>query len=167
MNRFNKVLVLFGCVGFIFGMCLSIGLIQFGLINFPFDSTEYHWRKVNEYIGYTADPKNFGTTPDGLIGARVPFDVEPHLAALASAGEIEHVDLVLPNVPNNGQNNLHWMKFCDIHKDVIIDSTGNIKYSEYPIEGELPMRLSIWFRKGGSPLIKQLIEELQDKSQEK
>lgn len=82
MTRFNRVLAVFACIGFIFGVCLSVGLIQFGLINFPFVSMPYHWRKVNEY----------------------------------------------------------------------------------PIEGEPPLHLSIWFRKDGSPVIKQFIQELQDKS---
>src|SRR3990172_8279551 len=60
----------------------------------PKDAAAQHWRLVNYYNAYMADPANWkggAATP--------PVDHEPSLAALVSARELEHVDLLFPTVP--------------------------------------------------------------------
>lgn len=167
MTRIDKAFVTFAVIGFVFGVCIAVGLIQFGFVSYSLDSTTHHWRKVNEYNAYMANPKNYDEKTNGLIGARVPFDPEPSLAALVAANEIEHVDLVLPNVPNNRDSNRYWMDFVDKHQDTIIYSAGNIEYAAFPVEGQSPLHLTLWFRKGGTVVVQQLIKELQNKSRDK
>ncbi len=63
-------------------------------------ATARHWRAVEAYVAYMSDSSN--AKPDqqtGLSYTTPPMDdPEPHLAALVAAGELQHLDLVLPTV---------------------------------------------------------------------
>ncbi|MGB2997217.1 MAG: hypothetical protein WBC59_01090 [Phycisphaerae bacterium] len=146
-------------------ICLAVGfLLGFGVRHlWPNRSdTAGHWRTVREYKAYITDPSNY--TPDPQTGFSVtepPNDPMPSLAALVAAGELNHVDLVLPTVPySNRDATRHWMQFCQNHDD-IVDAYGNPSYVAFPIEGAQPLHLNIWFKDSAESAIQQLIKELE------
>jgi hypothetical protein len=110
---------------------------------------------VREYNAYMRDPGNYKPAGNGLAGASEPFDPMPHLAALVSAGELIHEDIVLPSVPYpNRAVTKHWMTFCERHPDEIVFALGRTEPG--------PNHLNFWFTEEGRPLIEQLIEELKE-----
>ena len=128
-------------------------------------STASHWRAVREYREFVLNPKNANPDPQsGLSYVRSPEDEpEPHLAALVAAGELEYLNIVLPTVPySNRKATQHWMTFCERHLDDIVWSYGNPSYVAFPTKGEQPLHLQIWFPEESTPLIRQLISELEN-----
>ena len=120
-----------------------------------------HWRLVHDYNAYMRDPDNYSTDPSGLHGAKVPYDPEPSLAALVAAGELEHVDIVLPLVPQNRETSLHWMQFLDDRQDTILYATANTEHVDYRPSGEPPMHFTLWFKESAKSDVQQLIKELE------
>ena len=65
-----------------------------------------HWRVVREHRAYVLDPANYTPDPQtGLSATEPPNDPLPSLAALVAAGELNHIDIVLPTVPYHGSLN--------------------------------------------------------------
>jgi hypothetical protein len=125
-------------------------------------SVEWHWKRVNEYRAFMRDPQNLHSTPHaGLNALTPPYDIVPSLIALESAGEIEHVDLILPNVPYSGETTLHWFRFCDAHKEDILQAMGNTSGTSIKLSGIQPLRLNIWYRKSAKIDIQKLIDDLE------
>jgi len=122
-----------------------------------------HWRAVREHTAYMRDPSNY--EPDASTGFSVadePFSVEPHLLALELAGEITHLDIVLPTVPRSRESTKHWMAFCERHPEAIVFATGNPSWVAFKPKGIPPTHLNLWFTYAHEPIIQQLIQELEE-----
>lgn len=122
-----------------------------------------HWRVVLKYRDRLLNPA--GYKPDAQTGfsmTTLPPNPEPSLFALVNARELEHVDLVFPNVRMQREANLYWMQFANEHDD-IIHALGNSEYADYQIAGDQPMHLQLWFRPKARPLVQQLIKELESR----
>ncbi len=116
-------------------------------------ATTRHWTAVREYSAYMRDPANYKSTGNGHTMASEPLDPEPHLAALVSAGELIHDDIVFPSVPYpNRAFTKHWMAFCERHPEEIVFAYGECEPG--------PNHLKFWFTDAGRPLLEQLITEL-------
>ena len=125
-------------------------------------STADHWKVVNDFIAYRRDPPARDLDASlGLFAIRVPPEYEPSLAALVSAGELRHVDLVLPLVPTTREVNQYWMEFCG-ERDDIIWASGNPEYVDYNPSGEQPLHLQLWFKTSAVGDVRQLIRELEE-----
>ena len=145
-------------VGFLFGISMA-KRVPLGAEA----SVEWHWKRVNEYRAFMRNPQNLHSTPHAGINALTPpYDVVPSLMALESAGEVGHVDLILPNVPYSGEATLHWFRFCDAHQEDILEATGNRSSSSFKPSGIPPLRLNIWYRKSAKIDIQKLIVELEE-----
>lgn len=128
-------------------------------------STKAHWRAIETYNAYIRDPSNAKSDPQtGLSMVEPVDDIEPHLAALVAAGELRHLDIVLPTVSNtNRAAKRHWMRFCDRHHpEGIVHASGNPSYVAFPTKGKQPLHLNIWYRKTSESVVQQLISELED-----
>jgi len=128
-------------------------------------STTAHWRAIESYNAYIHNPSNAKPDPHtGLSYVDPPADdIEPHLAALVAAGELQHLDIVLPTVPyTNRAATRHWMSFCERHSKDIVYALGNPSYTAFPTKGQQPLHLNIWFREASEPVVQQLISELED-----
>jgi hypothetical protein len=129
------------------------------LVVSQFQSTAAHWRVVNDYRAYMRDPTNQELDSSGRSYVESPSDHEPSLAALVAAGELEHVDLVLPLVPNSDEVNRYWMEFVN-DRDDIVEAYGNPEYVAYKPAGQQPLHLRLWFRKNAADDVQQLIKDL-------
>jgi hypothetical protein len=117
--------------------------------------TARHWKAVRKYNAYMRNPQNYKPTGNGFTMADEPLDPEPHLAYLASKGELIHADIVLPSVPYpNRAVTKHWKAFCERHPEEIIFAAGRCDPG--------PNHLEFWFTEAGRPLFDQLIEELKE-----
>ena len=126
-------------------------------------STKHHWRVIERYNAYVRNPANY--KPDVATGLSVtspPGDPGPSLAVLVAAGDLRHVDLVLPTVPNSREAALYWMKFCDTHQEIVY-VTGNPSYTAFTPAGTQPLHLNIWFREVDEGIVQTLVRELEQK----
>lgn len=148
-----------------------IGVIAFGLgyaVHFWFGTqpknldagnTRQHWEVWERYKSEFSDPKN-AEVIDGMLAVKQITDPLPALAALVAAGEIEHVDLVLPNVPSNRKANLYWMRYVNENDDLLY-VTGNPSYVDFEPSGIQPLHLNLWFRDSAKSEVQQLIQNLE------
>ncbi len=144
-------------VGFLFGVSMA-KRVPLGAEA----SVEWHWKRVNDYRAFMRDPQNLHSTPNAGINALTPpYDIVPSLIALDAAGEIDYVDLILPNVPSNRETNRYWFGFCDAHQEDILRATGNRSYTSFKPSGIQPLHLNLWFRKSATIDIQKLIDELE------
>jgi hypothetical protein len=147
-------------IGLVFGFV--IGFVVRGVYFGP-PTTADHWRVVERYNAYLRDPANYKPDPaTGLSVASSPIDQAPSLAALVAAGELSHVDLVLPTVPDSREAGQHWMKFCGAHQEIVY-ATGHTTYSAFTPAGKPPLHLNLWFRDSDQGVVQQLIRELEEK----
>ena len=144
--------------------CLLLGFalgMSTYYVLFERSTTQSHWKAIESYQAYLSNPANY--TPDAGTGLSVttpPGDIEPNLAALVAAGELNHVDLVLPSVPASKAVAKHWMTFCDSHKEIVYIS-GNPSYTAFKPAGTQPLHLNIWFRDADASIVQKLIQELE------
>ena len=151
-------------------MKITIGLVLGFVLGFVahllfFDksSTAYHWRVVERYNAYVRNPANYKHDPaTGFSVTSPPGDLAPSLAALVSAGELSHVDLVLPNVPASREAQQHWVKFCESHRE-IVEATSNSSYAEFKPAGVQPLHFNLWFRDSDKAVALTLVRELEEK----
>ena len=128
-------------------------------------ATARHWRAVKSYLAYVTDPSNYKLdSQTGFSWADPPKDdIEPHLAALVAAGELQHLDILLPTVPYPNRAAMrYFMEFCKSHPEDIVYYTGNSGYGPFPVKGQQPIHLNIWFPKTSEPVVQQLISELEE-----
>lgn len=144
----------------------ALGFLAHSLI-FHAPTTKDHWRALEECDAYVRNPTNWerdaGT---GLGSVTVPIAVEPHLAALVEAGELQHVDLVLPTVPKSPETTYYWMNFCDVHKEFVY-ATGNPYSLQFPYPDAQPLHLNLWFRPADVAVAQTLVRDLEALAQEK
>lgn len=150
-------------------MKLTIGIVLGFLLGFVTHfffsgrTTAKHWRVVERYNAYVRDPANY--RPDAATGLSVtspPGDPTPSPAALVAAGELSHVDLVLPSVPKSREAAQHWMKFGEDHKEIVY-ATGNPSYTAFTPAGTQPLHLNIWFRDTDRGVVQSLVRELEER----
>lgn len=124
--------------------------------------TARHWRAVERFNAFMENPSSYKPdTNTGLRMATPPYDPEPHLASLVEAGELRHLDIVLPSVPSSRATTRHWMSFFEKHRDVIVSASGNPSWVAFKPKGTQPVHLNLWFKPSGEQLIQQLIKELE------
>lgn len=149
-------------IGFALGCAAYFGLYG--------QSTKSHWKAVRTFIAYYNNPQNYETAPDGTQfevasdGTRTQIslsvEIEPHLAALVAAGELNHVDLVLPTVPASRESHRYWMRFATQHPQIVY-ATGNPSYTDIKPAGTQPLHLNIWFREEDNSVVQKLVHELE------
>jgi hypothetical protein len=143
-------------LGFVLGFAAHLAF-------FGTQSTKHHWRVVERCNACVRDSANY--KPDAATGLSVtswPGDPAPSLAALVAAGELSHVDIVLPTVPRSGETGQHWMRFCESHKEIVW-ATGNPSYTEFTPAGTQPLHLNVWFRDADKGVVQTLIRELEER----
>src|SRR5438034_11443991 len=141
-------------VGIVFAFVLGF-LTHFVFFGQP--TTKHHWKVVERYNAYVTDPANY--KPDAATGLSVtvpPGDPVPSLDALVAAGELSHVDLVLPTVLNNRDAAQQGMMFSQAHKE-IVHITGIPSYTGYTPSGTQPLHLNLWFRGSDASVVQTLI----------
>lgn len=126
---------------------------------------QQHWQKVIDFNRHMNDPANYSwdLTP-GFLGTSVPFDPMPHLAALVAAGEINHLDIVLPMVPVTAKANRHWMDFQSQRQKSLVYMTGNGWHRDFPVSGDPVMHLNLWYIPSATSEVQQLLRELEELS---
>jgi hypothetical protein len=102
----------------------------------------------------------------GGHSSRQPSDrlFESSLAALVNAGALDHVDLVLPTVPNRAEANRYSMRFCATNQAVIY-ATGDYPLSrKFRTAGNPPLHLNIWYKHEEKGSVQALIDGLEQMS---
>jgi hypothetical protein len=147
-------------ISFVIGLVLGFAV---HFIFFGQQTTAHHWRVVERYNAFVRDPSKYEPDPGtGLSVTSPPGDPAPSLAALVAAGDLIHVDLVLPTVPKSREAEKHWMKFCESHKEIVY-ITGNPSYTAFTPAGTQPLHLNIWFRDSDQGVVQAMIRELEEK----
>lgn len=124
-------------------------------------SIEGHWETVREFLRIADDPESWKLDENaGFLHISDFPDPDPSLQALVSAGEIEYVDLVFPEVPAKPHATALSMKLCN-EMDGILYAAGGDSYTEFKTTGEQPLHLRIWFERRAKNDIKELIELLE------
>ena len=121
-----------------------------------------HWKVIERYNAYVTDRANY--KPDAATGLSIttpPSDPLSDLDALVAAGELRHMDLVLPSVPYSREATQHWLKFCDTHKEIVY-ITGNPSYTAFTPAGTQPLHLNVWFRDADTSVVQTLVHELEE-----
>lgn len=140
-----------------FLLCVAVGLLGMLLgaaIGLRLGRTE-HWGVIHEYRRRIEDPGSYKPAgPGGLMAASDLPDIGPSLAALAAKGELNHVDLVFPNVPYGREVTRYWMQ----HQiDGIVEIYGNPDYVDFETAGVQPVHINIWFTDDATEQVKELI----------
>ena len=120
--------------------------------------TKWHWKQIDQYNEYIHNPDNLKQDQHGTYLDNVP-DIMPSLHALEKAGEITHLDLVFPNVPESKEVTKLWMIYCDKEPGILY-ATGNPSYTEYKTSGTQPVHINIWFKTSVKDKVKQLIKDI-------
>ncbi len=119
-----------------------------------------HWKRIDEYNEYIRNPKNQKRDEELGLGYvdNVP-DIMPNLHALAQMGEIIHLDLVFPNVPQTREVTTYWMIYVhDIPE--IIYAMGYALYRGddiYRPKGVQLVHIQLWFKPTAEEKVKELI----------
>lgn len=135
-----------------FGLGLGIGLLLH--LHWSRDEDlDRHWRTVIAYRAYlNGENKEFSGSTDSQFVS---------LAALVAAGQLEHLDLVLPTVSSSNKAAVRfWMEYCSKHKDIMV-AFGNPTYMAYPVSGEQPLHLRLWFRPRAQPDVQSMVQRLE------
>lgn len=122
---------------------------------------ETHWQMVLSNIAYFNQRTNYGAG-----GASDPYDrqLDTSLAALVTAGELEHLDLVLPSVPYSPEATKLWMRFCHDNTNIIEARGEYPPSSKFKRSGTPLLHLNIWYRKPAERAIQNLIDDLEQMS---
>ncbi len=144
---------------FILGLLAYPLLCDWGIISSRRPvSVAQHWQLVQRFRRDVQDHsgKNIAFSEAGFERS----DPITSLTALEAAGELVHVNLVLPNVPRSREANLYWMNYVWKRPDIVF-ATGNPAYVDYKPSGEAPLHLELWFKPIAQPDVQQLIQDLE------
>jgi len=115
-----------------------------------------HWGIIHEYHSWLEDPASYEPFGPLLVSREEPPEIGPSLAALVASGELNHIDLVFPNVPYARDVTRYWMRKCE-EIDGIVEATGNHEYVEFKTSGEQPLHINLWFTVDATEGVKELI----------
>jgi hypothetical protein len=121
---------------------------------------EWHSRQLKAYFAHMNDPQNAEGSPDGLIGIREPFCIEPTLSYLVSRGQLNEVDLVFPIVHNSRDVQSAINIFVKQHSSLVCVES-NPEYEAFPVSGTPLLHLKIWFRDEDDDVVRSWIRELE------
>lgn len=138
-------------VGFTSGCLLSLCVTALVLSNDRLQA-RYHWWRLNVYLHYVNSPRN-GPVEE-------PFDIRPSLASLVSLRELDEVDIVLPHVAATRDVTVHLNNFTRRHSQIVF-ATSNPTYTRFPVSGDQPLHLQLWFRPSSHNTVRELIESLE------
>ncbi len=143
-----------GVVGIICGLGIGLKVAQ-----------KDDWKVIREYRAYIEAPSHFKYDPRNGLSYVDDFpEIGPSLAALVAKGELNHVDLVFPNVPRTRDVTRYWMERCQAVEG-IVEATGNPEYVEFKMAGVQPLHINIWFTDEAEDQVKKLISELESFSE--
>lgn len=147
--------------GLVVGFLAYPTLMSFGVL-FPSDRVlaRAHSRRLERYLEYVKSPGNLKTNARGLAYIDEPFDIGPSLASLVSSGDLDYVDLVLPNTPYWDGASYIIDTFVRSHSNVVYVQ-GNGEYPMVPIVGHQPIHVQIWFRRGSEAEVRELVAEIE------
>lgn len=139
--------------------CLGFGVGAGWVMSRASDNGSYHWRVVDQHVKHVEDRSQYVWDSDAsAYSTELPADPVPHLNALAAVGQLEHVDLVLSDVPNTRSTRRYWMQFVN-ESDGIVYASGNPSYIAFDTSND-SIHINLWFRPGGEAVVQQLIGEL-------
>jgi hypothetical protein len=141
------------CVGFVTGYIVDSRKVN------DEATIASHWSRLEEYLQQVGEPATLEVI-DNMMALDRDIDPLPSLAALASANEILHVDLVFPNVPASRHANTHWMTFVNEKEDILYVE-GNPEYVDFKTSGVQPLHLNLWFRRSAVVHVQELIRQLE------
>jgi hypothetical protein len=139
--------------------CVGVGLfgVVLGLLIGLRMGQEDHWKAVREFRRLIEDPASY--EPSELPGLAVlsdPPDIGPNLAALVAAGELNHVDLVFPNVPCTREVTRYWMQESQAIDGVVWAYTEDGD-GRFETQGVQPFHMNLWFVDEAAGDVKDLI----------
>jgi len=123
-------------------------------------TTERHWKAIANWNSYLTNQTSTQTV-DGQI-LKPAHDPKASLEALVAAGELNHVDIILPKVLDLRNAAQHWMMFAQSHSEIVF-ITGNPSYRTFEPAGVQPLHLNIWFKPVNEPVVQQLLRELEER----
>ena len=139
------------------------GVLSYALLDSTQETghnTENDWKAVEAYRAFILNPSNYKVdSKTGFMMATPPPDPAVNLAALVAAGELEHADLVFPNVASSGPANRHWKRWARQNID-ILHAEGNPGF-EFEPSGQPRLHLNLWFRKSATAAVQKLVQELE------
>ncbi len=142
---------------------LAVGLlgIALGVLARPEPAEEDHWQIIRDYRSYLDDPENYRYEPGpGVWSAGAPRDIGPNLAALVAKGELNHLDMVFPNVPYGREVTRYWMQKCQ-EIDGLVEGFANHSYVEFKTSGIQPFQMEIWFTHEAEAGVKEMISGIE------
>lgn len=156
--RLGRILIL--GVTFIAGGFSQWAYTKF-VVESPERKTAQLWKQLAQFNAHLEDPQN-REWDLGVNAWRVtpPFDLDPVLAQLVSAGELDHFDVVLPTVPSGSRSWRHLSRFAQAHPE-IIDYGSSPQYSVVSPRGQQPFHVDLWLKPGSETTVKSLVEELE------
>ena len=119
------------------------------------DTTDYHWKKINDWREYMSDPNNTRTSM-GFTNISQPFDEMPHLEALVSAGELQKRWVLIPGLPVRREVTQDLMKF--LNNPQVLSATMGEHYND-----GVPLTFQVWYRPSFDQELSNYIEELKNK----
>ena len=145
-----------GILSFLFGFATFAALFVYGWVPSSTPQTvEQHYALIREARRQADHPPEEGEW----------VDPDPSLAWLSSRGEIEEVDLVLPEVKDTKKAMeylLAWVNKHSLNKHPdVLWMWANPTYTYYNPSGEQPFHFQLWFHEEARPKVQQLIKDLE------
>jgi hypothetical protein len=117
------------------------------------NSSDFHWRKIAEYQKYSLDPSNYQWQGRFMVTKSDPPDIGPDLQALATLGEIERRDIIIPGLPNIRPHIERWATFAKDPAILYGSAPGRFQ------KGEIPLMFTLWFKPEANERVNQLVDE--------
>jgi len=119
-----------------------------------------HRQIVAKYLEFERSPDGWQRDPQtGLQYRQNPYHLHPSLAALVDAGELRHLDVVLPKVLRSKEVNELWLRFVQSGRDVVYAEEGGHWPPEASSLGQ-PLHLNFWFRPEAKQSVDEFLREL-------
>jgi len=124
-----------------------------------------HWKRIDEYNEYLHNPKNRKRDEHGLGYIDDIPDIMPSLHALEKMGEIIHVFLVFPNVPQSEEVSRYWLRYVSDIPEIIYATGPSVSYAgdeTYRTKGVQPFYTNLWFKPTAEEKVKELIHGIEE-----
>ena len=120
----------------------------------------WHWDRVDEYNEYLRNSGNRKSDAQGYSYVDDAPDIMPSLCVLEREGEIEHIDLVFPNVPKTEEVAKFWLQFVNGTPSIVY-ATANPSCPEFTTEGIELFHTNLWFKPSAKAKVKELIGKIE------